>query len=723
MYDGSAIAVIIPALNEAQALPRVLAAIPDWVDDVIVVDNGSTDGTDTAAQNGGARVIREPRRGYGAACLAGIAEARDADILVFLDADFSDHPQQMERLVAPIARGCADLVIGSRVRGARQPGALNAVQRMGNAVACRLMRVFWRYVYTDLGPFRAVRASSLRCLNMEDRTYGWTVQMQIRALRAGLRVQEVAVDYRRRIGRSKISGTLRGIIGAATRITATVFHERFRAPKVQPHTTRPEHVIVFGRCPLPGQTKTRLIPALGPEGAAALHAQMTAHTLHAVEQLCFADGVSAEMRYTGGSAESMRARFGGGSVALPAVCPFLPQGEGDLGARMHRAIADAYARGARRIVVIGTDCPSIDRVLLEDALAALRTRDCVIGPAADGGYYLIGLRRPAAQVFEGVRWGTDRVLAETLRRLRDAGMSVHLLPQRSDVDEPSDLREWERCKRPAVSVIIPALNEAAWIGEAVRRAIALAGAEAGAVEVLVCDGGSVDETCEITRAAGARVVRAPRGRARQMNAGAAAARGALLLFLHADTLLPPGYADEVQRLVQRPGVVLGAFRLGIDHPGRAFRVVEFGANLRSRLLGMPYGDQAMAIRATDFFRLGGFPDLPFMEDYEFVRRVRHAGRVATAGSRVRTSARRWVQRGVWRLTAIHQACILAYRLGFPAAKIMKWREQRGERTRDAAGNATESGRGFHRAVSATGLPARRETAGDAAIEASSRGLP
>lgn len=228
MYCDRSVAVVIPALDEECSIPRVLAAIPAWVDERIVVDNGSTDRTAERASENGARVVREPRRGYGAACLAGLAAVGAADIIVFLDADFSDDPRQMDRLVKPIADGTADLVIGSRTLGPCEAGALTPVQRWGNRLSCWLIDHLWYFRYTDLGPFRAIRADALGLLRMDDRTYGWTIQMQIRAIRAGLRVLEVPVDYRRRIGRSKISGTISGAVRAGVTILRTIFCERWR---------------------------------------------------------------------------------------------------------------------------------------------------------------------------------------------------------------------------------------------------------------------------------------------------------------------------------------------------------------------------------------------------------------------------------------------------------------------------------------------------------------
>ena len=228
MRDGQRVATVIPALNEEAAIGKVLAAIPAWVDQVIVVDNGSQDRTAARAQACGAKVVRESRRGYGAACLAGIAALDAADIVVFLDADFSDFPEDMGLLVDPLIAAEADLVIGSRVQRQEARRVLTPQQRFGNSLACLLMRLFWRAPYSDLGPFRAIRREALSRLAMRDRDYGWTVEMQIKALRRGLKVHEVPVRYRQRIGVSKISGTLRGTLGAGFKICWIIFSHMLR---------------------------------------------------------------------------------------------------------------------------------------------------------------------------------------------------------------------------------------------------------------------------------------------------------------------------------------------------------------------------------------------------------------------------------------------------------------------------------------------------------------
>jgi glycosyltransferase involved in cell wall biosynthesis len=231
------VAVIIPVFNERESLPLVVAAIPrDRVREIVVVDNGSTDETPAVARGLPVRLVREERRGYGRACLAGIAalESAPPDVVVFLDGDYSDHPDEMPRLVEAIAGG-SDLVIGSRVLGSREPGALLPQARFGNALACSLIRLLHGYSFTDLGPFRAVRWEALRRLGMEDPTFGWTAEMQVKAVKNGLAIAETPVSYRRRVGVSKITGTLSGTVRAGAKILWTIARYGFRSRKT--HTT------------------------------------------------------------------------------------------------------------------------------------------------------------------------------------------------------------------------------------------------------------------------------------------------------------------------------------------------------------------------------------------------------------------------------------------------------------------------------------------------------
>jgi len=223
------VAVIIPAYNEESSISQVVELIPEWVDEVVVVDNGSTDDTAAAAERSGrCRVVQEPRRGYGSACLAGIAALGEAEVIVTLDADLSDYPGRMALLVDPILEGGSDFVLGSRTLGNAEPGAFPPQARFGNLLACTLMRLFWNAPYTDLGPFRAISRQALERLEMQDRNYGWTIEMQLKALFQGLSVREVPIDYRRRIGKSKVTGTIRGVVGAGTKILYLIFREAWR---------------------------------------------------------------------------------------------------------------------------------------------------------------------------------------------------------------------------------------------------------------------------------------------------------------------------------------------------------------------------------------------------------------------------------------------------------------------------------------------------------------
>ena len=223
------IVVIIPAFNEENAVGKVIKDLPkDKVDEVVVVNNNSTDKTAETAQEAGATVLLETNMGYGNACLKGIdylktQRSKPTDIVVFIDADYSDYPEQLLNLVAPIENGKADLVIGSRALGNREKGSMTFPQIFGNWLATSIMRLFFGAKFTDLGPFRAIRFESLMALDMQDKTYGWTVEMQVKAVKKQLSYCEIPVDYRNRIGFSKISGTVKGTVLAGYKIITTIF--------------------------------------------------------------------------------------------------------------------------------------------------------------------------------------------------------------------------------------------------------------------------------------------------------------------------------------------------------------------------------------------------------------------------------------------------------------------------------------------------------------------
>ena len=446
-------------------------------------------------------------------------------------------------------------------------------------------------------------------------------------------------------------------------------HDKIRLLRSPDPERSGRRLIVFTRYPEPGKTKTRLIPVLGSEGAAALHRRMTEHTLRRVRQFLANHPVSVRIRYDGGNEEGLRQWLG------TDVRP-VPQGEGDLGRRMHLAFAEAFEQGMRRVVLIGTDCPGIRSDHLARAFQALKRKDVVIGPARDGGYYLIGLRRPAHELFEGVPWGTGEVLESTLDAAAANGRKVDLLDRLEDVDCPEDIRVWDEEVRAeglsdepeTLSIIIPALDEAAVIESAIAETRGIPSVK----ERIVVDGGSRDGTAERARACGAKVIASAPMRSTQMNAGARAAEGTVLLFLHADTRLPPGFEHHVLEILDRPDTAAGAFRLGIDGHFPGLRVIEWLANFRSICMGMPYGDQAIFIAADRFHRAGGFPEIPIMEDFALMRRLRSQGRIGIARTAVTTSARRYDEYGFWRTTWINQLMILAYLVGISPARLVRW---------------------------------------------------
>lgn len=226
------IKVIIPAYNEEDSIANVVNDIPDIVDEIIVVSNNSTDKTEENAQKAGATVLQEPRRGYGYACLKGMEhianQSKQTDIVVFLDGDYSDYPEQLTELIAPIINDDIDFVIGSRVKRLREAGSMTPQQVFGNWLATFLMMLFFGAKYTDLGPFRGIKYDKLLQLQMEDKTYGWTVEMQLKAIKQKLSYVEIPMKYRNRIGVSKVSGTVKGTIFAGVKILGWIFKYSFK---------------------------------------------------------------------------------------------------------------------------------------------------------------------------------------------------------------------------------------------------------------------------------------------------------------------------------------------------------------------------------------------------------------------------------------------------------------------------------------------------------------
>ncbi len=224
MLNNFKIAVIIPALNEEDSLPYVLKDIPAYVDRVIVVDNGSTDNTFNIAKQYNSHPVKEPVRGYGSACLKGMEQIKDEKIIVFLDADYSDHPDKLNLLIEPIIYKNYDFVVSNRFNSNLKKDAMSLPQYFGNKTAVWLIKLFWGYKYKDLGPFRAITFDALKKMNMSDKNFGWTIEMQVKAVRQNLKIAQIDLPYRNRIGKSKISKTLKGVICAGCKIIYKIFY-------------------------------------------------------------------------------------------------------------------------------------------------------------------------------------------------------------------------------------------------------------------------------------------------------------------------------------------------------------------------------------------------------------------------------------------------------------------------------------------------------------------
>ncbi|MCC5897576.1 MAG: TIGR04283 family arsenosugar biosynthesis glycosyltransferase [Phormidium sp. BM_Day4_Bin.17] len=441
----------------------------------------------------------------------------------------------------------------------------------------------------------------------------------------------------------------------------------------------PVGAIVFTRYPEPGKTKTRLIPALGARGAAWLQEKMTRHTVDQLRAWREKSGGWLQIRYVGGSARRLQAWLG-------EDLPVRVQGPGDLGDRLVRAFQEGFAEGVERLVVVGIDCPELDEETIAQALESLEEVDLVLGPATDGGYYLIGLRAMPVERFEplcqGIDWGSDRVLGQTLARSQELRLTAKQLSPLSDVDVPEELGVWDRARyqsQPLISVIIPVLNEAAEIAETLERV--LTGRN---LEVIVVDGGSQDNTVEMVQgyvrqeesSTPVRLLSSPSGRALQFNVGLQAAQGDFVLLLHGDTRVPRGFDLVIRDLLRDEGVVAGAFELAVASQAWPLRWVEWGVRWRSRGLGFPYGDQGLFLSRQQLLQLGGIPDLPLMEDFELVRRLQGQGRIAIAPVAVVTSARRWDGLGVLRVTLLNQLIVLGYLLGISPKQLAQWYRRR-----------------------------------------------
>ncbi|TAF50923.1 MAG: DUF2064 domain-containing protein [Oscillatoriales cyanobacterium] len=480
-----------------------------------------------------------------------------------------------------------------------------------------------------------------------------------------------------------------------------------------------DRLIIFTRYPQAGQTKTRLIPGVGSRGAALLQRWMTEFLLdraiawsldraRSVFPPLTSPSTSSvtthrqiEICFSGGTPQAMRRWLGNGPPDSQSDRPFdrqpnqppqpyryHPQARGDLGDRLAQALTRAWTEGVDRAVIVGIDCPFVTTLDFDRAFAALDRADLVLGKAHDGGYYLIGTTRPhepdtgdrrASILFQGMPWSTDRVFELTVAAAQRHGLTVATLDTYHDIDDPADIPRLQHATawdQQRISAIVPTYNEAAQIANTLKTL-----ATADNLEIILADGGSTDETIAIARSLSLpcplQISLTPGGgRARQCNAAVQQATGDILLFVHADTRLPV-YFDVFLRGTlhgssRRTAAIAGAFELGTDSDRSGMRRIEQWANWRSRWLSLPYGDQGIFLAASTFRRVGGFPDLPIMDDYALVRRLAQQGKIVTVPLAVTTSARRWERLGLWKTTAINQAIVIAYEWGIAPDRLARW---------------------------------------------------
>ncbi len=418
-------------------------------------------------------------------------------------------------------------------------------------------------------------------------------------------------------------------------------------------------LIIFTRYPEPGKVKTRLISTLGREGASDLHKSMTEHTLKWAKSLSRKNQNLVEIRFDGGTPELIEQWLG-------KELSYVRQGEGDLGERMERAFHENFEQKKRHVILVGTDCPQFTACHAKMAFNALKSHDLVLCPTTDGGYYLIGLRRMVPELFESLAWGTETVFRSTLERAKEQGLSVRTLEPLQDVDVPRNLPVWERSSHQFISLIIPTLNEE----DNLQRTLEKIG-QLPRGEVIVVDGGSEDNTVKVAEKYGAKVIKSMPSRGKQMNVGASKASGDILLFLHADTLLPDGFSSLVRKVMSEPDVVGGSFALKLQ-PGTPFlKYIEENVKWRTKLFGLPYGDQAIFVRASVFREIGGYADIPLFEDVDFIRRLKSQGKLSFIPIPVVTSSRRYKKYGVFMTTLINKVVFFGYLLKVPPTRLVR----------------------------------------------------
>jgi len=431
-------------------------------------------------------------------------------------------------------------------------------------------------------------------------------------------------------------------------------------------------LLIFLRYPEPGKVKTRLAASIGDVEAAGVYGKLVLRTLSIARKLkqsspdvcifiCFDPlGREREIRQS-----------------YPGPWEFIHQSGNDLGTRMENAFHYAMHNSFGNVVLIGTDISDLAVEDLDEAFQALNQGASVLGPAADGGFYLIGLSVPCSQAFKQAKWGTSDVFRRTQSLLTNSGLSVKKLKKRRDVDRAEDLvymdihSDFEHMgpAGDSISVIIPTLRDPL----SFESLITIVEKDLRPDdEIVVVYGGhlSIGNNCPLGRRA--RLIHSPIGRGNQLNAGAAAAKKDLFFFLHDDSLPPPYFASSVRFLAKEPQVSLGCFELAFSPSTKLLELIARWANLRSRILGLPYGDQGLFCRRVIFEMVGGFRNEYLMEDVELVRGCRRLGKLMIAPLPIYTSSREYINNGILRTSLKHHFTMLMYQLGVDERRLFSF---------------------------------------------------
>lgn len=427
-------------------------------------------------------------------------------------------------------------------------------------------------------------------------------------------------------------------------------------------------VMLFAQAPRAGLVKTRLAAELGEERTVDIYRAMVERQLREIPP-----SWQVEIHFAPIEAEDeMRAWLG-------ANRHYRPQSDGDLGRRLRKAFGAAFARGATTVMAVGGDCPELDRATFHEAATRLGRAELVLGPATDGGYYLLALRRAVPELFDNIPWNSDQVLATLLARAKLFGLSRELLTPKDGIDDPKAYRAYlsrvvRNTSSDSLTVIVPTLNEADKIGATLHAAQqSLPGAR-----LIVADGQSTDRTREIAAQRGAHVIVTRRGRGRQCRAAASIADSDWLLFLHADTQLPPEAGTVFSHFTIETDAQIATFRLRFDSPSPLLRAC--GGCTRFDSVFTRFGNQGILIRREFYDALGGFPDWPSFEDVALLQRARAVTRVRSLPAHVTASARRFERRGVLAQQWLNARLLVRYLLGTSPAELAALYSEKAEKT-------------------------------------------